>query len=667
MGEIRQSACPLNCWDSCGFHIEVEDGKVRKVDGDPTHPITKGKICGRGRALETRTNSAKRLTVPLKKINGAFEEISWEKALEEISQNLINVKERYGSEAVLHSHDYANNGLLKNLDKRFFNAFGGVTELYGSICWGSGIEAQVWDFGASHSHAPEDILHSKNIVIWGRNVARTNMHLFSYLQEAKKKGATITVIDPIHNATAKLAHHYVSVKPGMDGLLAIAIMKELLEKDVYDKEFIEKYTHGFPDLCKLLDSLTMEEILDKTEVSRDIISLLASLYESGPTSTYLGLGMQRYQNGGNTIRLIDALVALSGNVGINGGGSHFGNTQVGESFNIKELSRQDLKETNRKFSMMTQAKEMMEADEPPIKTVIVTCGNPLTQVPDTNSVHKAFSNVETMIVFEQFMTDTALLADYILPVTTVFEETDIYFSSMYHGYMNYSEKAVEPPGQAKPDLWIWTELSKRLGFFDLFNYTVDEFLEMGLSSLTEKGITLEKLKEKHHILLPIKAVPWEDRRFKTPSGKYEFTSLKASEAGYSGLLSASLPGEVKKEKGKESSRHPYTLLSIHPLRSNHSQHYHVLKGMDKATIDISPDIALERELKNGDRIRVYNDRGVLEGEVKILKEAHPRTVNIDEGRWRTMGETVNVLTSSALSDNGLGSSLYDCVVNIEKL
>lgn len=205
MSKVHQSACPLNCWDSCGFLVTVDDGKVTKVDGDPNHPITEGKICGRGRMLETKTNSPDRLRYPMKKQNGEFVRISWEQALDEIADKLREIKETSETTAVLHSHDYANNGLLKALDQRFFNGYGGVTEIVGSICWGSGIEAQSWDFGRSYGHGPLDIYNSKHVVVWGRNVSRTNMHLYHHLQQVKKKGATITVIDPIFNPTAKLA------------------------------------------------------------------------------------------------------------------------------------------------------------------------------------------------------------------------------------------------------------------------------------------------------------------------------------------------------------------------------------------------------------------------------------------------------------------------------
>lgn len=660
MATVHHSACPLNCWDSCGFLVTVEEGKVRKVEGNPEHPITQGKICGRGRMLENRTNSQERLLYPLKKAGDSFEQISWEQALDEIAEKLVFYKETYGTTSVLHSHDYANSGLLANLDGRFFNLYGGVTELTGSICWGAGIEAQNWDFGDAYSHAPEDLKNSKNVVIWGRNVARTNMHLYQNLQSVKRNGTKLYVIDPIYNATAKLADEYISIKPGFDGLLAAGIMKEIIRMNLQDEEFLVYHTVGFSDVMALLDSITLEYVSELTEVPAEIITHLAEVYADRPVSSIIGLGMQRYENGGNTIRLLDALAAVSGNIGIPGGGANYANKQVGQSFAFNEMTMPDRKTASRTFTMMRQAEGILSAINPEIKMGIVTCGNPLTQVPDTKRVKEAFSSLETLVVIDQFMTDTAMLADYVLPAATVFETEDVYYSSMYHHYVNHGPKLVEPPGEAKPDAWIWAELAKRLGFGEEFDFTREDYLEMGLADLVKNGITLDKIRVEKFVELPVNKIPWSDRQFKTPSGKYEFSSSK-------GKLTLSLPTETKWTNPELAQKYPYTLLTIHPLRSNHSQHFQLFEPKPYVKVEIAESVAVEKGLNNQDHVRVWNDRGEINGYVSIMKNAHPGTVNIDEGLSARFGGSVNRLTSSRESDNGLGSTLYDCLVNIEKV
>lgn len=663
MATVHHSACPLNCWDSCGFLVTVEDGKVTKVEGNPEHPITQGKICGRGRMLENRANSDNRLLYPLKKIEGRFQQIPWEQALDEIAEKLAHYKDSYGTTSVLHSHDYANSGLLSNLDSRFFNLYGGVTELTGSICWGAGIEAQNWDFGDAYSHAPADLENSKHVVIWGRNVARTNMHLFQNLQAVKKGGTKVYVIDPIYNATAKLANEYISIKPGFDGVLAAGIIKELLRMNLHDEEFLANHTVGFQELKSLLDSVTLDYISEVAEVPIGIITHLAEVYAERPVSTIMGLGMQRYENGGNTIRLLDALVAVSGNIGIPGGGANYANKQVGQSFDYQNMTMHGRKSSSRNFTMMRQAEGILSAVDPGIKMGIVTCGNPLTQVPDTNRVREAFESLETLVVIDQYMTDTAELADYVLPAATAFEVEDVYYSSMYHHYVNHGPKLAEPPGEAKPDMWIWTELANRLGFGDEFDFTREEFLEMGLASLSKKGITLDKIRDDKFAELPVDEVPWADRKFKTPSGKYEFTSSAVTD----GQIKLSLPTETKWTNPELADKYPYTLLTIHPLRSNHSQHFHLFQPEPYVKVEIASSVAAEKGLKDQDYVRVWNDRGEIHGTVSILKAAHPGTVNIDEGLSARFGGSVNQLTSSRESDNGLGSTLYDCLVNIEKV
>jgi anaerobic selenocysteine-containing dehydrogenase len=661
------TSCSLNCWDNCGLKVTIKDGRVHRVEGDSEHPITKGKICGRGKMLEHRTNSNQRLLYPLKKVNGNFERVSWQQVLQEIAVKLRVLKEEDKTTAVLHSHDYANNGLLKSLDQRFFNCYGGVTELTGSLCWGAGIEAQLCDFGNSQSHLPEDIVNSKSVIIWGRNVARTNMHLFQRLKEIKRKGTQIIVIDPIYNSTAKLADHYISVKPGMDSFVALAVMKEMIDQRLEDRPFIEQHSIGFNDVEKLLSYLSTEELIEQAEITKNDLRILVNAYTSRPASTFIGLGMQRYTNGGNTIRTIDALVAMSGNVGIPGGGANFGNIAIGQSFNKEELTLPYRKTKTRVFSRMKQAESMLEANEPPIEMIFVTCGNPMSQVPDTNIVKKAFESVDMKVVIDQFMADTAQLADYVLPCTTVFEEEDIYYSSMYHHYANYGPQVVTPPGEVRTHQWIWTELAKRLGFGDDFSHTTEEFLEMGLKDLQDQGITLQRLKDEKHLPLPVKEVPWDDFSFHTPSGKYEFTSQRAKAQGFDGRLHVDYPMESIQNNYELAMKYPYTLLSNHPARSNHSQHYHLVDQIQEVIVHVSKDIAEKQTLKNGDAVRVFNDRGNISGNVRVMEKAHDNTINIDEGGWSQFGGTVNQLTSSRESDNRNGSTLYDCLVSLEKL
>ncbi|GBF11543.1 molybdopterin-dependent oxidoreductase [Tepidibacillus sp. HK-1] len=668
MGKQWKTACPLNCYDVCGFIVTIDNNQVVRIEGDPDHPITKGNICGRGKMIKDRIYDKSRILYPYKKVDDKFIRISWEQALNEISEKMLQIKKEYGPTAILHSYDYSSSGLLKELDKRFFNYFGGMTETVGSLCWGAGIQAQTYDFGNSLSHAIEDVFNAKTIVVWGRNVTSTNMHLYSFIQEAKSNGTSLIVIDPLKNGIAKKADLHVPIRPGMDGMLAFTLSKIIIDNGWHDKEFIQQHTIGFEHFVKEIQTIDIEYISKEINVDIEMIQKLAYVYtQQKPVMTFLGLGMQRYANGGNTIRAIDALVALSGNIGISGGGVNYANLAVGRSFNWAELLEEEKREAYRTFTRPTQAEEILAANDPPIKMMFITRSNVVTQLPQTARTMEALNKVEIKVVIDMFMTDTAKMADYILPSTFVFEEEDIYYGSMFHRVMRYGPKLIDPPGEAWADLKIWTELAKKLRL-EGFEKTIEEYFEIALQSLNDYGIDLKTLKEKQQIELPIPAIPWESKVFATPSGKFEFYSEQAEQEGLPATAKIIYPNDSVQLQPKLKEKYPYHLLTIHPNRSLHSQHQFLLyKKGNKPFVMVSKEIAANRHLKNGDPVSVYNDRGKIEGVVKIQEGYHRDTIMIEEGYWYELGGHVNQLTSNGKSDMGNGSILYDCAVMIEKI
>ncbi|OEF99674.1 oxidoreductase [Vulcanibacillus modesticaldus] len=663
-----RTACPLNCYDVCGLTVTVNQNKIVKIEGDPSHPITRGKICGKGKLLKDRLNDSKRLLYPLKKVDEKFIRISWDQALDEISQRMLDVREKYGPTAILHSYDYASGGLLKGLDQRFFNFFGGMTEVIGSLCWGAGIQGQLYDFGDSLSHDVEDIKNANVILIWGRNITTTNIHLLPFILDAKKSGAKLIVIDPINTGIAKKADLHIKIQPGMDGLLALVISKIIIDNGWHDMDFINKYSIGFDELRKEIGKLDIEKISEEINVEQKLIYDLAYMYaKQKPVMTFLGLGMQRYANGGNSIRAIDALIALSGNVGISGGGVQYANLAVGRSFNWKELLRVDLRKEYRTFKRPSQADEIINAQNPPIKIVFVTRSNPITQLPNQEKTITSFEKIETKIVIDMFMTDTARLADYILPTTSVFEEEDIYYGSMFHNVIRYGPKIVEPRGEAWSDLKIWTELAERLGL-NGFKKNSEEYFEIALKPLDKYGIDFKTLKENGQLRLPVPSIPWQDKKFSTPSQKFEFYSERAKKEGLPPTAVISYPKESLQVNPDLNGKYPYNLLSIHPSKSLHSQHHLLVRKEDsKPWIIISKTIATEHKINNGDLVQVFNERGFIIGYAKVEQKMNEKTIVIEEGWWRDSDASVNILTSNQLSDMGNGSILYDCAVMINTL
>ncbi|PWK16590.1 molybdopterin-containing oxidoreductase family protein [Tumebacillus permanentifrigoris] len=670
--ELIKTACPLDCWDCCGMIAHVEDGRLIKVEGDPDHPITQGTLCGKGRKLVDRYHHEERVLEPLKKVDGEWQPISWEQAFQEIAAQMQAARAQYGATAVMHHYDYGSSGLLKVLEQRFFNLFGGFTDTVGSICWGAGLEAQKYDFGYAKSHHPDDLAaHTDLFVIWGRNVSVTNMHMMPYLKAAMKRGAELVIIDPLKTDLSDKAVKQLQPRPGSDGALALGIARHLLDRGLVDEAFVQEHAVGYEQFAAYVQEWTVERAAEVTGVEAEDIRWLAEQYGSGrAAATILGLGMQRYANGGNTIRLIDAVVAMSGNVGRPGGGVQYGN-QV-HKFDYATLMADDKPKQYRAFTKVTEADEMLAVQdtEEPVKVLFVTRSNPVGQLPDTNKTLQAYATVDTVVVLDMFMHDTGVIADYFLPCTTVFEEEDIMYSSMWHSYMTYVNRVVEPRGNTKPDWAILQGLARELGFGHEFGEgdSVHQWMEVALKPLEEQmGISREKLQREGIVQAHEESVAWSNYQFGTPSGKYEFYSTVAEQDGASALPVYEEPVESPYRDKERAERYPYHLLTIHPRRSLNSQYYHVLQMPDRPVVEISPLIARETGLRDGDLTRVYNDRGEILGTIKVTDGQHKRTIKIEEGWWGIKGTMLNTLTSNRRSDLGIGSTQYDCLVNLAKV
>lgn len=670
--ETIRTACPLDCWDCCGMIAHVEDGRLIKVEGDPDHPITQGTLCGKGRKLVDRYHHAERVLEPLKKVDGEWQPISWEQAFQEIAAKMQAARAKYGATAVMHHYDYGSSGLLKVLEQRFFNLFGGFTDTVGSICWGAGLEAQKYDFGYAKSHHPHDLMDNTDLfVVWGRNISVTNMHMMPFLKAAMKRGAELVIIDPLMTDLSDKAVKQLQPRPGSDGALALGLARHLLDKGLVDQRFVQEHAVGYEAFAEYLAEWTVERAAEVTGIEADDIRWLADRYGSTQaTATILGLGMQRYANGGNTIRLIDALVAMSGNVGRSGGGVHYGN-QV-HKFDYATLMEAEKPKQYRAFTKVTEADEILEVQgtNEPVEVLFITRSNPVAQLPETGKTLQAYGTVDCIVVLDMFLHDTGVIADYFLPCTTVFEEEDIMYSSMWHPYMTYVNRVVEPRGNTKPDWAILQGLARELGFVEEFGEgdSVHQWMDIALEPLKEQlGITREKLQEEGILMAHEEPVAWFDYQFGTPSGKYEFDSALAHQDGASGIPVYEEPVESPYRDKTLAEKYPYHLLTIHPRRSLNSQYYNVLKMPDRPVVEISPLIARETGLGDGDTARVYNDRGEILGTIKIVEKQQKRTIKIEEGWWGIKGTMLNTLTSNRRSDLGIGSTQYDCLVQLSKV
>jgi anaerobic selenocysteine-containing dehydrogenase len=650
--------CPLDCFDICTMVALVKDDRITKIEGDKDHPFTQGLICKKGKKHLERLYHPKRILNPKKKVNGKWIDISFEEALDEIAEKLVKIKEKYGPSAVLHFYDSGYGGISKTVDKMFFNYYGGATVHTGSLCWGAGIEAQKIDFGGNKGHAPEDLLNSKTIIIWGRNPADTNIHLMKYLTEAKKRGVYIYLIDPIRTNTARIVSKHVSIKPSTDGALALGMANYIINEGLLDEDFIKNYVKGYDEYKEYVQRFTLDYVEEVTGIHRNEIKELAESYaKNKPSSIIIGYGIQRYKNGGNNIRAIDALGAITGNIGVNGGGVNYSNKLIGDYIQ-GEVAKSDKYAVNRRtYSKAKLAQFIMNADNPPIKCLFITKSNPLVQVPNINATIKAFEKVDFKVVIDMFMTDTAKAADLVLPATSILEEDDFIYSSMFSPYLNYSKQVIQPINDIIGEYEIFRTLAKKVGLKEYPDIDREEFFRRELRPIMEEfDISYEYLKE-NPFTIKNRDIPWKDKEFDTPSGKYELYSEIAKEKGLS-------PIPVFIHEKKTEDEYNIRVITPHHRDSLHSQHFAFKEGKPIAYIN-------ERTLKknNLDVTRaatIKTKYGKLTVNLETSENIGDDIIMIYEGWWHKNG-SVNLLTPDEISDIGEQAVYYECFCSIKNI
>ncbi|AFM02474.1 MULTISPECIES: molybdopterin-dependent oxidoreductase [Desulfitobacterium] len=662
---VLRSACPLNCPDSCGFVVEYSEDKGLQVHGDKKHPLTKGFICSKAQAQAQRVFSAERLRFPLLKDQGVFRRISWDEAYILLADKIEETLKEVGARGILHHYDYGHNGTLRELDRRFFQALGGVTEPRGSMCWGAGYRAQEIDFGGVLASDWTQVTQAKVIILWGRDPAITNLHMVPLLLEAKKAGARIVVINPVRVKSADFAQDYVQVNPGSDGVLAMGIAHIILREGWLDWDFVRRSVQGLEAFAQRAKEYNPERVAILTGISVEKQEELAQIISrTRPVTILAGYGLQRYSGGGNTLRAIDALLALTGNLGKSGAGIHYGNQYHGRHLNKVTMDRHRYQ--SRTFPHPFLAEEIRKAD-PPIRLAVVTRSNPLVQQPDSLLWREVWREIPFKVTFDITLTETARHSDMVLPVTTAFEEEDLIATS-WSPILQLTQKIVEPQYEARSEAVIFTELAHRLGLGEAFPYTTEQWLEYVLAPLSEYGITLESLR-KGPIRAPyIPEVAWEDLQFKTPSGKIELASEIAlaeyGDAVADPLLEGSRDNlKVYQEFSKTQSQwdYPWYLITPHPHHSLHSQ-FQETEGFQ---LYIHPQLAEKHYLFTGDRALVETEHGQLLAWVSVSEDIHPQTVVIPEG-GTVDGFGVNQLLAGKPSDFGESTPYYEARCQLRK-
>jgi anaerobic selenocysteine-containing dehydrogenase len=663
--------------------VQVEDGRITKLRGDPDHPVTRGFLCGKVARYLDREYSPDRLLYPQKRVGekgeGRFERISWDEALDTIAERLGSIAREFGSEAIL-PYSYAGTmGLLNRdgMDRRFFHRLG-ASRLDRTICSSTGGAALNATLGLRYGTEPEQFSDSKLILAWAANIHGTNIHLWPFIVEARRKGAKLIVIDPIRTRTAALADRHFAINPGSDLALALGLAHVIIGEDLYDRDFVTRHTSGFEALRERVRTYDPERVAALTSIAKeDIVQLARDYAGTHPSVIRLNFGMQRSERGGAGVRAIAALPALTGSWKEPGGGLQL---SLGQAFQVNRAAlempelqlRSTLGREARLVNMAHLGTALTQFDSPPVKAMVVYNSNPAAIAPNQNLVLRGLKRPDLFtVVLEQFQTDTADYADILLPATTFLEHTDLY-ASYGHYHLQLGRPVVAPEGEAKSNVQFFRTLAVRMGFEEAcFRESEDDMIRslLGSGHPFLDGITLERLEQEHSVRLNV-SKPGEPflpfaNGFGTRSGKCEF-----------GAESLDYLPPAESRHGDEALRQKYPLEFLSSKNDdsmNSTFGYRAAVDAETAVLHMHEDDAAPRGIQRGDRVRVFNDRGslLLTAEVRPgdTSTVQPGLTRAPATRWpkRAMdSRSANVLTSERLTDIGGGPTFYNCLVQVER-
>ena len=675
-----QGACPHDCPDTCALKVSVQAGRVIKVAGDPDHPPTHGALCTKVSRYAERTYHPDRVLTPLKrsgpKGSGQFTPVSWDEALTDIAARLGAIAAR-DPQAIL-PYSYAGTmGLLQgeSIAARLWHTLG-ASLLDRTICSSAGGEAIAATYGGKIGMHLEDYAHAQLIIIWGSNSIASNLHFWTFAQQAKRNGARLVCIDPRRTETAEKCHQHLAIQPGTDGALALGLMHELITHGWLDDDYIARHVDGFDKLRPRALDWPPERVAQVCGIGADAVRNLARDYASTrPAAIRLNYGMQRCRGGGNATRLIGLLPCLTGAWRQRGGGllmsaSHWFRGTV----DAATLQRPDLLakvygppaggRRPRTINMSTIGDDLLRESSPAfgpkVEAVVVYNSNPVAVAPDSSKVVAGFQRPDLFtVVLEHFLTDTADHADYVLPATTQLEHLDVH-TSYGHTYVLINHPAVPPLGQALPNTEIFRRLASKMGLADPCLQDSDETL----ARQAVPSLDFDLLSTRGWVKLPLPDLPFADGGFHTPNGK---AIVDAPGLGVPDYLP---PYESRASSPELARRFPLAMISPPARHFLNSTFVNVtsLRSIEgEPLVEMHPDDAAARGIADGQLVRVFNDRGSYHCKAAVGDRARPGVVNGLGVWWRKLGPAgtnVNEVTSQRLTDIGRAPTFYDCLVEV---
>ncbi len=678
-----RGACPHDCPDTCAWDVTVEDGRAVALRGVKDHPLTRGGLCAKVNHYIERVYSADRLLYPRRRVgakgSGRFERISWDEALDTIAERLRGIVGEHGGEAVLPYSYMGTQGVVQgaSVDRRFFSLLG-ATRLVRKVCGSSVIEGVSATQGGTRGMLPEDLSHSRLIVLWGTNTIVTNLHLWPILTAARERGARIVVIDPVRTRTARAADWHVRPLPGTDAALALGLMHVIVAEDLHDAEYVAAHTLGFEQLRARLDEYPPERVAQITGVpAPEIVELARAYATTRPAAIRTMIGMGHHERAAMMHRTIACLPALVGAWRDLGGGLvSLTAWAAWGTLDLDALTRPELEDTTLREVNMIQLGQALTDLSPPIRALVVYNSNPAAIAPHQSQVLAGLRREDLFtVVIEQFLTDTAAHADIVLPATMQLEHLEL-MPSWGSVYVSLNRPAIEPEGECLPNSEIFRRLGRRLGLGDQhFAESDEELIRAALSSGSPllDGVTFEGLSETGYARVAVGDDwrPYAEGGFDTASGKVEFVSQVFEAAGLDPLPAHSPAVESPEGDPELARRFPLRLVtakgSLHFLNSSYANMPRHRAAEGDLCVELAAPDAAARGLGDGDQVEVFNDRGRVLAHARVGDDVPVGVVSLPSGWWASLvpgGSSANALTPARLTDLGGGCSFHDTLVEV---
>ncbi len=683
-------ACPHDCPDCCALETQVnEQGRAVSVRGRNDHPVTRGWLCAKVNRYLERVYHPDRLLYPMHRVGSKgsdlFERISWGEAIDEITSHWHDIIAQYGAQCIL-PYSYAGTlGLVNNsvANSRFWNRMG-ASQLERSICGAAAEEAVLLTVGARMAPSPQMVLLSKLILIWGSNPASTAPHLMPFLREAQHKGTRIIVIDPIRTLTARSADQHIQPFPGTDAALALSMMYVMVTEELHKPEWIAAHTIGWELLLERIMQFPPERAAQITGLEVDTILDLARTYATTtPALLRISDGINRHTNGGQTVRTLASLPALTGQYGLPGGGLMYSTSDWVQWDKEAVAHEKDpaCSRPPRSLNMNRLGAILTGEADPPVYSLFVYNANPVASTPNAGKIVEGLQRDDLFtVVHELFETDTARYADILLPATSQLEHVDLH-KPYGHMSLQYNMPAIAPQGEARSNWDVMRSLSTAMGFNEYWlhqdaNEVIQEILEATAQHNTRlENITLERLQEEGSIPLAISSseeVPFAGCIFPTPSGRVEFYSETAAAEGNDPVPGWSPEIEARTERDttlSPTARLPLLCPAAHHFVSSTFGNQERLMNKEGApTLRIHPSDAAIRNIQSGQLVRVGNERGWCRLIAEVTETVRPGVLATTTVWWPKFSpdqRNVNWTTSDRLADLGGGSTFYTNLVSVE--